>query len=57
VEIRIPDRKKEETAVAGREGIPHTHVVLVSVEVIGVCTPINNSEVLLADDYKYSGRA
>jgi hypothetical protein len=43
------------TAVAVRRGVPHNPVdipSLVSVEAIGVCIPIGNSEILLAFVYK-----
>jgi hypothetical protein len=48
------------TAVAVRKGIPHKHVdipPLTSVEAIGVCILIGNSEVLLAVLYKSLGHA
>jgi hypothetical protein len=46
--------RKDGTAVAVRKGIPHSHVEppLVSVEATGVCVPICNREILLADVYK-----
>jgi hypothetical protein len=56
---RYPD-KEGGTAVAVIKGIPHIHVdlpPLVSVEATGVCTPIGNTEVLLAAVYKSPGRA
>jgi hypothetical protein len=56
---RYPSRKGG-TADEVRKGIPHNHVNLppfVSLEGIGVCKPIGNSEVLLAVVYKSPGRA
>jgi hypothetical protein len=47
-------------AVAVRKGIPHSHVdlpSLFSIEATGICIPINNSEMLLAAIYKFSGHA
>jgi hypothetical protein len=58
-----PDRhpgRKGGTAVAVRRGVPHSYVDLqhlASVEATGVCTPIGNSEILLASVYKSPGRA
>jgi hypothetical protein len=48
--------RKDGTAVAVRKGINHNHVdlhLLVSVEAIGVCISIGNSEAV----YKSPGRA
>jgi hypothetical protein len=45
-------REEDGTAIEVGKGIPHNHVglpPLVSVEATGVCIPIGNSEVLLAD--------
>jgi hypothetical protein len=56
---RHPGRKGG-TAIAARKGIPHNHVdlpPLISVEATGVCTPTDNSEVMLAAVYKSPGRA
>jgi hypothetical protein len=44
--------RKGGTAIEVRKGIPHNHVdlsPLVSVEATGVCIPVGNSEVLLAN--------
>jgi hypothetical protein len=52
--------KKGGTSVAVRKGIPYNHVdlpPLVSIEPTEVCTPIGNSEVLLAAVYKKPGHA
>jgi hypothetical protein len=54
---RYPDRKGI-TAVSVRKGIPPNHVdvpPIVSVETIGVCMPIGNSEILLASVYNSPG--
>jgi hypothetical protein len=51
--------RKGGTAVAVRKGIPHSHVDLppfISVEAVGVCTPIGNKDILLAAVYKSPGR-
>jgi hypothetical protein len=56
---RFP-RRKGETTVTVRKGIPHKHVdlpPLVSIEATGVCIPIDSSEVLLAAVYKSPGHA
>jgi hypothetical protein len=48
------------TAVAVKKGIPHSHVDLPpidSLEATGVCIPIGNSELLLANAYKCPGKA
>jgi hypothetical protein len=48
------------TAVAAKKGIPHSHVDLPplnALEATGVCTPIGNSELLLAAVYKSPGKA
>jgi hypothetical protein len=56
---RFPGRQGG-TAVAVRKGIPHNHVdlpPLISIEATGVCIPIGNSELMLADAHKSPGRA
>jgi hypothetical protein len=56
---RFPVRKGG-TAFAVRKGIHHNHVYLpplVSIETIGVCTPIANTDVLLTAVYKTPGNA
>jgi hypothetical protein len=56
---RFP-RRKGRTAVAVRKGIPHNHAdlpPLVSAEATRVFIHIDNSEILLAADYKFPGCA
>jgi hypothetical protein len=56
---RIPGIKGG-TAVAVKKGIPHSHADLPplnSLEATGVCIPIGNSELLVADVYKSLGKA